>query len=387
MIAYTLSLYLKLNLILVVGYIVFRLSQRFQGSQNAALRLGQALLLISLGIPLTMEWLPQKFIRPLPRTFQTVIPSFPEFGDGPQLIPNNTKTKSEIATAVLLSSAPISTAEMALCLLLLAIALQTIRLGILRVRLGQIIARSHPIKTLGRVTIAVTSESSVPFSARLNGVAWILLPEPLLAHWRDTRLAVAHEVQHHRQGDLPWAMGLEFFTAAFLPNPIAHFWKRTLFQLQEFSCDEALIGREISSHDYGGCLLRVAEAALSNRARQHPGRSGLPRGGGEDPAISQGPNSLDSSFPGSGQGADHQFASIVVGFDSAFLALGLEVVVVDETGGTLDRAPIFHPEIPAALNIVLNTLAEPRELLIGITEWPPEGQPSAVAHLGVVAVF
>lgn len=80
-------------------------------------------------------------------------------------------------------------------------------------------------------------------------------------------LAVRHELQHHRQKDTSWAFGIELLRCGFYLNPALLLWKRELIELQEFSCDEALIGREsVSPLEYGSCLVRVAENALGFRA-------------------------------------------------------------------------------------------------------------------------
>src|SRR6185436_2343487 len=45
-------------------------------------------------------------------------------------------------------------------------------------------------------------------------------------------------------------------------SPCIHLWRSSLSELQEFSCDEELIGRRpFEPHDYGRCLLAVAQAA------------------------------------------------------------------------------------------------------------------------------
>ena len=83
---------------------------------------------------------------------------------------------------------------------------------------------------------------------------------------KDYRIALRHELEHHRQGDTVWAVWMELFVVVFPLNPFLFLWKKKLSEIQEFSCDESLIGRKgISSHDYGSCLVRVAEAALGNR--------------------------------------------------------------------------------------------------------------------------
>jgi membrane peptidoglycan carboxypeptidase len=92
------------------------------------------------------------------------------------------------------------------------------------------------------------------------------LPESLLGDSFDFKIALKHELQHHRQRDTWWAVAVEFLVCFFFPNPTIYLWKKGIVELQEYSCDEALIGRKgISSYDYGSCLLRVAEAALDRR--------------------------------------------------------------------------------------------------------------------------
>jgi cell division protein FtsI/penicillin-binding protein 2 len=61
---------------------------------------------------------------------------------------------------------------------------------------------------------------------------------------------------------------METVHCVFFLNPGAYLWKKKINELQELSCDEALIGQmKVSLHDYGSCLVRVAEAALGSHAR------------------------------------------------------------------------------------------------------------------------
>ena len=123
-----------------------------------------------------------------------------------------------------------------------------------------------PVRTLGDTRVVVTTECDIPYSAWTGRTNWVVLPAALLAHRRDLRIALRHEIQHHRTGDTRWTVALEFLAIAFFLNPAIYAWKRALNELQEFSCDEALVGRRgISLHDYAACLLRVAETALESR--------------------------------------------------------------------------------------------------------------------------
>jgi membrane-bound lytic murein transglycosylase D len=57
------------------------------------------------------------------------------------------------------------------------------------------------VKRIGRVRVLVSDRSTVPFSFWFWPVAYVVLPAELLAHPEDWRIALRHEIQHHRQGD------------------------------------------------------------------------------------------------------------------------------------------------------------------------------------------
>ena len=95
----------------------------------------------------------------------------------------------------------------------------------------------------------------------------MVIPEKALGHPTDFKLSVRHELQHHRQKDTAWIWFAECLTAIFWWNPFTALWKKQIAELSELSCDEALMhGRRASPHDYGNCLVRVAEAAIERRA-------------------------------------------------------------------------------------------------------------------------
>jgi len=122
------------------------------------------------------------------------------------------------------------------------------------------------LRRLGRVRIVVSDQIATPFSAWLMGSAYVVIPQSLLAEARNFKLAVCHELQHHRQGDTKWALAVEGLASVFFLNPAIYRWKSEINELQEYSCDEALIGqRGVSRREYGSCLIQVAEAALENR--------------------------------------------------------------------------------------------------------------------------
>lgn len=138
--------------------------------------------------------------------------------------------------------------------------------GVILVRdartLRRLLARSVRLRRRGKAEVLVSPDVAVPFAVRTPVRAAVVLPIGLLAAPRDVLIALAHEAQHHRNGDCLFTYVAEFLRAVFYINPAAHAWMRRLADCQEYACDEALVGRRrFSPHEYGRCLLHVARAA------------------------------------------------------------------------------------------------------------------------------
>lgn len=133
-------------------------------------------------------------------------------------------------------------------------------------KLRRLLLESIIFKQSRKLKIVISENISVPFSVRMFKSYWVVIPVDLLNSRTDLSLAIKHELQHHRQGDTLWAVVIEVLLCVLFFNPAIYLWKNTIIEFQEFSCDEALTGQEdVLSHDYGNCLLRVAETALINR--------------------------------------------------------------------------------------------------------------------------
>lgn len=133
-------------------------------------------------------------------------------------------------------------------------------------QLSVLLRGSLTLHKIGRTSVVISDAIAVPFSAMHMARAFVVLPSDLVPFRRDFRIALRHEIEHHRQRDTFWAVFLEWLICGFYINPIAYLWQRTVLQLQELACDEALINRMgISKQEYGSCLLRVAEMALGRR--------------------------------------------------------------------------------------------------------------------------
>ncbi|MCM2323597.1 MAG: M56 and MltD domain-containing protein [Oligoflexia bacterium] len=130
--------------------------------------------------------------------------------------------------------------------------------------LRRIRRQSFLIKRFGRVFILANDQITVPFSYWTPRRAAVVVPVSLLAKRSDYRMAIAHELQHHRQADTRWVYGLWALRVFCILNPFAHFWNRWLPELQEFACDETLVDQcKVESRQYARCLIEVAETALN----------------------------------------------------------------------------------------------------------------------------
>ena len=120
------------------------------------------------------------------------------------------------------------------------------------------------IRRLGRVRLCVSDADGIPYSARTWRGAFVVVPTDSLADWPRLRLIVAHEIQHHRQGDTLWVHGLAALRAAFPWLPTAYAWSGFLSELEEMACDEAVVRRRPHSAE------RYARAILAAASGRRP---------------------------------------------------------------------------------------------------------------------
>lgn len=154
---------------------------------------------------------------------------------------------------------------------LLAVAMILLTAGTARIfrdinRLRLIRRTSFLLRRIGRVSIFANDNIAVPFSYWIPGHHDVVIPSSLTSNPLDYRIAVTHELQHHRQNDTRWIYVLWFLKLICIPNPFIHMWNRWLSEIQEFACDETLVGRnKVKSLQYARCLVQVAETALSQK--------------------------------------------------------------------------------------------------------------------------
>lgn len=133
-------------------------------------------------------------------------------------------------------------------------------------RLRTLLRESHLVRSIGRVQVRVHDEVPTPFSCWRPGRAHVVVPSYLLQDADALRIAIAHELQHHRQRDTLWLHLFAMLRVACVLNPFLYMWARTLRRTQEFACDEALIARRRwTPQAYARCLVDVAEQLRGSR--------------------------------------------------------------------------------------------------------------------------
>jgi hypothetical protein len=280
-----LKCYLQINLLLFASYFIFRICRTLVSRTNAAVsyqsltRAAQALLLASLLVPVLFAMVSEKSLSHL--TFVAIRPASESASPGQAQkkniqihralpvtagVPDDDRFTLQAMMKSLSSAMTEFNRPEFLFILLFGFVIMAGRFGKNVAQLRRIISDGIVIRRLGRVIVIVSDSVSAPFSTLIGFNAYAIIPPTILNDIKDFRIAIRHEFQHHRQFDTAWALLIEVWICLFYANPAIYLWKKEVTELQEFSCDEALIGqRGVLAHDYGSCLIRVAEAALGNR--------------------------------------------------------------------------------------------------------------------------
>lgn len=125
---------------------------------------------------------------------------------------------------------------------------------------------SFLVRQIGRIWIFANDDIHVPFSYWLPGQANVVIPSSLVGRREDYKMAIAHELQHHRHGDTRWVYIMWGLKLVCIINPAIHFWNRWISEIQEFACDETLVDQnKVESQAYARCLIEVAQTAIDQK--------------------------------------------------------------------------------------------------------------------------
>jgi membrane-bound lytic murein transglycosylase D len=152
------------------------------------------------------------------------------------------------------------------CVLLVGCAGSLILFSRRYLQLKSVLQRSHTVKKIGNVSVLASAEVGSPFSYSNFLIQTIVIPTDFLSRRQDFRIAIQHEFQHHRSGDTHWVYFVELLKILFFWNPFIYLFIFQFNLIQEFACDEFLIGHQKTSPQaYGGCLVRTAESAVQSQ--------------------------------------------------------------------------------------------------------------------------
>ncbi len=125
-------------------------------------------------------------------------------------------------------------------------------------KLRRILGSAHQWRSFGRLKILVCDTIHIPFSTRTLTRKYVVIPSSMIDRPRDIKVALAHEIQHLRDSDVDWEIGITVLTPLFFWNPAFHYFRRQLEELRELSCDQKVLARGLLQvEEYCNCLLRV----------------------------------------------------------------------------------------------------------------------------------
>ena len=256
-----LTLYLTLNILIIFGY--FSLRTIFSNIKNftahAKLKWNYFLILSILGISLIHPLIPNKiFFNPTAKIWTAS--SNKTFSQDY----NHTDHGGYLKLTLFNTDQVIDGNNIYRISLFLFIPLSFIMTILLLIdlnKLKKINNSSFHFYKYKNLEIKINELIQVPFSYLIGSRAYIIIPSTLVSNREYFKVALFHEIQHHRQGDTAWIYLIWLLRLICFFNPAIHLWSREISKLQEFSCDEILIGRKkISRESYANCLLAVAQS-------------------------------------------------------------------------------------------------------------------------------
>jgi beta-lactamase regulating signal transducer with metallopeptidase domain len=269
--AQALSAYLKLNLLIAMAFlslkIVRLICERYLGrpSPGTELRMHYVILTAIVAITMAHPFFPKlQIFEPAAKVWSA--PSLENFSQHIE----SSDQGGYLVIPFGRSSTIFNAERVSIYLIGIAIGVLLLVVGHLRKNiklLYRIKKSSFLLKRIGQVSIYATESISVPFSYWLPRHSDVVIPTSLMTGSSHFRVAVAHEIQHHRQSDTRWIYVMLGLRYVCLLNPFIHLWSRWLSEIQEFACDEALLSKNrVKSIEYAICLAEVAENAQNFKA-------------------------------------------------------------------------------------------------------------------------
>lgn len=154
-------------------------------------------------------------------------------------------------------------------------------------RIRRAIGSGRVVQCTRWVSVVVTPAVEVPFSTRGLWRYYVVLPVSLYRGGTGVQMALGHEMQHIRQGDVDAEVVLSLISPLAVLNPGFWFLSSRLRKLGELACDRAYLARK--GFDPQGYALRLLEIARSSQAaaKAQPTAFGVPLVGRKVPFLSR----------------------------------------------------------------------------------------------------
>lgn len=262
--AASLTIYLTLNILIILGFLslkaIFKLIKNF--SFRTQLKWNYLLFLTILGLVIVHPMLPNdQFFKPTAKVWTAK--SLKTFSKDYNITDKGGYLKiSILKTDKIINGDRIY--DICLFLFIPLFIIITLVLTHDLYKLIKIKNSSYHYFKFKNLEIKINDGILVPFSFMLGKKAFVIIPSSLLVNREFFKVALFHEIQHHRQGDTAWVYLIWLLKLICFFNPAIHLWGREISKLQEFSCDEILIGqKKISCDSYAHCLIAVAQSCQS----------------------------------------------------------------------------------------------------------------------------
>lgn len=175
--------------------------------------------------------------------------------------------KNSVVETMLDGSTAIS--KIALLAIGVAALLRAAYIALNIVRIRRHLRTSTTCFSTRRVDVKISPYATVPFSTRGLFRYYILIPESLVHDGRAYRIALGHEAQHIRQGDVDWEVLLSFVSPIFALNPAFWFLSDRIRRFREYTCDAAFLGKGgIAAREYCHLLLDIAARNGQNNSQK-----------------------------------------------------------------------------------------------------------------------
>ena len=147
-------------------------------------------------------------------------------------------------------------------------------LGINFLRIRNSIQKGKVIRRSRRVTLVTSPSVSVPFSTRGLWRHYIVLPHAMMHDRAAVAMALGHELQHIRQGDVTAEVLISLASPLYVLNPGYWYLSGRVRKLGELACDRAYLARQLQdAQSYSLRLLNIARTAA--KVRQQPTAFGV----------------------------------------------------------------------------------------------------------------